>query len=175
MSQYVIRPLELEDFTAFVEIQRHALLHAPEVFGSDYEWFESLSVLLKEQRFELFVNFPYQFVLGAVTPSGEIAAMVGFSCEYARSKVRHKGRLWGVYVRPEYRHQGLATKLVSAIITTAQDVVGCEILQLTVSKHNKSSFALYLRLGFVVYGTELHAMKIGQMYVDEYLMHKMLL
>ncbi len=175
MTQSVIRPLEVEDFTAFVDIQRHALLNAPEVFGSDYEWFQNLSVLLKEQRFELFVNFPYQFVLGAMTPSGEIAAMVGFSCEYARSKVKHKGRLWGLYVRPEYRHQGLATKLVTAIITTAQDVVGCEILQLSVSTHNQASFALYLRLGFIVYGTELHAMKIDNTYVDEYLMHRMLL
>lgn len=175
MPNYSIRPLELDDFASFVDIQSDALLNAPEVFGSDYEWFEGLSVLLKEQRFELFVNFPYQFVLGAVRDNGEIAAMVGFSCEYNRSKVKHKGRLWGMYVRPEFRNRGLATALVKAIITTAQEVMHCEILQLSVSKHNEASFALYLRLGFIVYGTEIHAMKIGNAYVDEYLMHKMLL
>jgi len=175
MTQYEIRPLEVEDFAAFVDIQRHALLNAPEVFGSDYEWFESLSALLKEQRFEMFLNYPYQFVLGAITPSGEIAAMVGFSCDHSRSKIKHKGRLWGVYVRAEHRHRGLATRLITAIITTAQDLVRCEIIQLSVSKHNPGSFAVYLRLGFIVYGTELHAMKIGDTYVDEYLMHKMLL
>ncbi|MDZ4745949.1 MAG: GNAT family protein [bacterium] len=175
MTNYVLRPLEVDDFAAFVDIQRHALVHAPELFGSDYEWFENLSILLKEQRFELFVNFPYQFILGAVQPDGEIAAMVGFSCEYARSKVRHKGRLWGLYVRPEFRHRGLATELVRTIIGSAQDVVGCELIHLSVSKHNDASFALYLRLGFSVYGTELHAMKIDNTYVDEYLMHKMLL
>lgn len=175
MTNYVIRPLELDDFMAFVDIQGHALFLAPEVFGSDYEWFEGLSVLLKEQRFELFVNFPYQFVLGAVHANGAIAAMVGFSCEYTRSKVKHKGRLWGMYVRPEFRNRGLATELVKAIVTTAQEVLDCELLQLSVSKHNEASFALYLRLGFVVYGTEIHAMKIGNTYVDEYLMHKMLL
>lgn len=175
MNNYVIRPLETDDFAAFIEIQRHALVNAPEVFGSDYDWFQNQSALLKEQRFELFVNYPYQFVLGAVRPDGEIAAMVGFSCEYARSKVKHKGRLWGMYVRPEFRNLGLASELVKAIIATAQEVVGCELLQLSVSKHNVSSFAFYLRLGFVVFGTEMHAMKIGDSYVDEYLMHKMLL
>lgn len=175
MTNLVVRPLELDDFTAFLDIQRHALLHAPEVFGSDYEWFEGLSLLVKEQRFEMFINFPYQFILAAIRENGEIAAMVGFSCEYHRSKVKHKGRLWGMYVRPEFRNRGLASQLVKSIITTAQEVVSCELLQLSVSKHNEASFALYLRLGFVVYGTEIHAMKIGNTYVDEYLMQKMLL
>ena len=38
----------------------------------------------------------------------------------------------------------------------------------------QASYGLYLRLGFTVYGTEIHAMKIEESYVDEYLMTKFL-
>jgi hypothetical protein len=62
----VIRPLEIEDFPAFLDLQGLALLQAPEVFGSDYDWFEGLSILSKEQRYERYMNFPYQYILGAV-------------------------------------------------------------------------------------------------------------
>ncbi|HCN04217.1 MAG TPA: hypothetical protein DIS79_01240 [Bacteroidetes bacterium] len=165
-----IRPLELEDFNAFLDIQRDALVHAPEVFGSDYEWFEALSRLSKEQRYEMYLDFPYRFLLGVVHANGTILGMVGFSNEHGQTKTRHKGRLWGLYVRPEYRGHGFARTLLSGIIEAARDVVGCELLQLSVSTMNQASYQLYLRFGFTVYGTELRAMKVGDAYVDEYLM-----
>ena len=74
----------------------------------------------------------------------------------------------------EYRGQGIATILVNSLVDTAKDVLEVEQLQLSVSTQNQASYGLYLRLGFTVYGTEIHAMKIGEAYVDEYLMTKFL-
>jgi ribosomal protein S18 acetylase RimI-like enzyme len=169
-----IRPLEEADFSRFIDIQREALASAPELFGSDYDWFESLSLLSIEQRFEKYQNFPSNYLLGAFTSSGSIVGMIGFSCESHLAKLRHRGKVWGLYVSTEMRRQGLASRLLETVIETARDVMGCEQIQLSVSKHNEASYALYLRLGFVVYGTDIHAMKIEDGYVDEYLMVKFL-
>jgi len=162
----IIRPLEIEDFPAFLELQRLALLQAPEVFGSDYDWFEGLSLLSKEQRYERYMNFPYQYILGAVDDSGQIVGMIGYS-GHEQSKLRHKGRIWGLFVRPEHRGQRIASRLVTSILDTARDLLDAEQVQLTVSTQNEASYGLYLRLGFNVYGTELRAMKIGLEYVNE--------
>ncbi len=169
-----IRPLEFEDFQAFLEIQRLALLQAPEVFGSDYNWFENLSVLSKEQRFEQYLNFPYQYILGAVETNGSISGMVGYSGSDL-NKLRHKGRLWGLFVLPEQRGRGIASELIKSVLDTARELLDVEQVQLAVSTHNQASYGLYLRLGFAVYGTEVRALKIGSEYVDEYLMVKHLL
>ena len=171
--ELTIRPMEIDDFPRFLEIQREALLQSPEVFGSDYEWFESLSILSKEQRYEKYMNFPYQFILGAVAEDGIIAGMIGYSSEDS-SKTKHKGTLWGLFVRPDFRGKGLATILVQSVLETAQDLLDVEQVQLAVSTQNEASYGLYLRLGFNVFGTELHAMKIGDSYVDEYHMVKFL-
>lgn len=174
LSTVELRPLEDEDFEAFLAIQREALANSPELFGSDYDWFDSLSLLSKEQRYERYINFPYNYLLGAVLPNGSIAGMIGFSCEYSTTKLRHKGRVWSLYVSQAYRSKGLASKLLRAVLDNARDALGCEQVQLTVSTHNEASYALYLRMGFNVYGTEVHAMKIADSYVDEYLMVKFL-
>lgn len=172
-AQLSIRPLEIVDFAPFLEIQREALLQSPEVFGSDYEWFESLSILSKEQRFEKYMNFPYQYILGAFAGDGTIAGMIGFTSD-TKPKVRHKGQLWGLFVQPQYRGKGLATQLILSVLDTAHSVLDIEQVQLAVSTQNEASYGLYLRLGFTVFGTELHAMKIGASYVDEYHMVKFL-
>lgn len=172
-TDLTIRPLETEDFTAFLEIQREALHQAPEVFGSDYDWFEGLSVVSKEQKYEKYMNYPYQYLLGAVNGDGYIVGMIGYAGE-EQSKLRHKGRLWGLFVIEEYRGRGLATKLISSILDTARDILDVEQIQLAVSTSNEASYGLYLRLGFVVWGTEIRAMKIGDTYVSEYVMVKFL-
>ena len=59
------------------------------------------------------------------------------------------------------------------MVETAQEI-GVELIQLSVSTRNTESYALYLRSGFVVYGTEVRAMKVQSDYIDEYLMVKFL-
>jgi RimJ/RimL family protein N-acetyltransferase len=171
--EYEIRPLEASDFPAFLDIQKHALLNAPEVFGSDYDWFDALSILGKEQRYERYILFPYQYLLGAILEDGTIVGMVGFSCDHTRTKVRHKGRIWGMYVIPTHRGRGIASTLVQSALATAEEI-GVEQIQLSVSTDNRDSYGLYLRLGFSAYGLESHAMKVGEQFVDEYLMVKFL-
>ena len=172
-SGMTVRPLDEGDFQAFLGIQKDALRHAPEVFGSDYDWFDSLSILSKEQRFQKYLFFPHRFLLGAFDDEGAIVGMIGFSTDHNRSKVKHKAKIWGMYVVPEMRGKGIATSLVNSVIETAREL-DVELIQLSVGTRNTESYQLYLRSGFSVYGTEARAMKVDEEYVDEYLMVKFL-
>lgn len=168
-SNVTIRPLEAADFKAFLDLQGDALRSAPEVFGSDNDWFDSQSILSKEQRFEKYMLYPYQYLLGAYNAEGTILGMIGFSCAHDQSKLRHKGKVWGLFVKPEFRGAGIASALIKSVLHTAEEI-GCEQILLAVSTSNKDSYSLYLRLGFTVYGTEPRALRLQQSYVDEYLM-----
>ena len=168
-ASFSIRPLEDDDFALFLDIQRDALVAAPEIFGSDYDWFDQLSLLSKEQRYTKYMNFPYRYLLGAFDEDGGIAGMIGFSNDHTSPKIKHKGQIWGMYVRQAFRGKGIASALVDQVVETASEI-GCELIQLSVGKENRDSYALYLRKGFTVYGTEVSAMKVGDDYVDEYLM-----
>lgn len=60
------------------------------------------------------------------------------------------------------------------LIARARLLPGLEILNLTVTSNNLSAKGLYESLGFICYGTEPKAMKVGDEYLDEDLMILML-
>jgi ribosomal protein S18 acetylase RimI-like enzyme len=87
-------------------------------------------------------------------------------------KRRHKGLLWGMYVRPAARNLGLGRRLVEAVLKHASGHV--ELLQLTVVSENLSAHRLYTSLGFAEYGREARALKQNGRYYDEILMVRFL-
>ncbi|MEM7026146.1 MAG: GNAT family N-acetyltransferase, partial [Pseudomonadota bacterium] len=81
---------------------------------------------------------------------------------------RHKGRLFGIYVCPEQRGAGLGEALVQAVIDHARGQV--EQLHVAVVTSAKTARRLYRRLGFVPYGIEPRALKVGQEHFDQELL-----
>jgi ribosomal protein S18 acetylase RimI-like enzyme len=170
----ILRPLEERDFEQFVQLQQEALQQAPEAFGSDYESYQALSLLDKEQQFEMLLHYPYNYLLGVFTPEGQLIGMAGFMCEHTKPKVRHKGRIWGMYITPQYRGRGLGERLLRQLLLSAKEDAGCEQVLLSVATTNQAAYGLYLKLGFLRYGTEYRALKLGDTYVDEHLMMRLL-
>ena len=76
--------------------------------------------------------------------------------------------LWGVYVRPKARSAGVARRLVEAVLDHARGRV--EQVNLAVERGNMHARRLYTSLGFVEYGLEKNALKIGDRYFDDVLM-----
>lgn len=169
-----IQPFEEAHFSTFVNFRKEALLSAPESFGSDYESYNSLSLLDKEQLFEKLLNYPFNFALGAFLSSGTIVGMAGFSCRHLHRKQRHKGHIWGMYVSEAHRGQGIATKLIEYLLRSAKEDAGCEHVLLSVSSKNLPAYHLYKKLNFFEYGTEYRALKLEEEYVDEILMMRYL-
>jgi ribosomal protein S18 acetylase RimI-like enzyme len=111
-----------------------------------------------------------EFVVGAEV-DGVLSGIGGFS-RLTGEKLRHKGLLWGMYVRDEARGLGLGDRIVDAIVRHASEHV--ELLQLTVMADNPRAIRLYERWGFEAYGTEPGAVKVGGRLLDELLMVKRL-
>ncbi len=106
-----------------------------------------------------------EVVLGAIH-EGEIAGVIGLSFEQ-REKLRHKVTLFGMYVRPQWRGQGLGRRLVLAALEHARERPGVRVAQLTVTEGNGPAEALYEGCGFVRFGVEPLAVAVGSQYLSK--------
>jgi ribosomal protein S18 acetylase RimI-like enzyme len=107
-------------------------------------------------------------VFGSFDPTGPVG-MVGVS-RLAKRKERHRGIVWGMYVRGEARGVGHAWRLLSAAIAQGR-ATGLLQLELTVATTAQRARDLYLQAGFTMIGRLPRAMRSadGQL-LDEDLM-----
>lgn len=161
----VLRALEADDADAYRAIRLEALTAAPEAFGSSFE--EEAALPLKSFRARIPRSGP-NAIFALVASEGQgLAGMAGVAVS-AKIKERHKGTLWGVFVRPAWRGQGWGERLVGqAVAHAAQHVL---VLQAKVVTSNQTARRLYQRLGFVAYGIERKALRVGPTFYDEELL-----
>jgi len=155
-----MRRLGPGDAAAYREIRLEALADSPHAFSSTLE-------SEQDQPLDRFATrLADDFVLGAFSGS-HLVGVAGFYVQ-PRPKHRHKGLLWGMYIRPDHRAAGIGRTLVEAIIEHARQHV--ELLQLFVIADNLPARRLYAKLGFVEYGIERNATKYQGQYHDDVLM-----
>jgi RimJ/RimL family protein N-acetyltransferase len=158
-----IRALGTPDAEAYRELRLAALATSPEAFASSYE--EGAARSLDSFRAQVATTGP-SVIFGAFT-GNQLVGMAGFAAN-ERIKERHKGTLWGVFLMPEWRGQGLAARLVARVVQHATEHV--LILQAVVVTTNRRARKTYARLGFIPYGIERKALCIdGTFYDDELL------
>lgn len=102
---------------------------------------------------------PDSFTLGAYQ-DGVLAGVVSFQREgQDREKLRHKGLLFRMYVRPEARGQGVAQGLIGEVAARAARLGDIDQINLTVIAENAGAKRLYERTGFTTFATETDAIK----------------
>jgi RimJ/RimL family protein N-acetyltransferase len=156
-----LRRLEAADVTSYRELRLEGLQLHPEAFISSWEDEAGKPVTWWAERLETSVVF------GGWIDNSPLLGVAGFRVPEA-AKLRHKGVLWGMYVRPAARGTGLAASLVQRVIEHAQGVV--EEIGLAVVASNTAAHRLYCAAGFEQYAVERRALKIGDAYHDEVLM-----
>jgi len=161
---YEIRPLAREDAPAWRALRLEALTNHPEAFGSSAEEFSQLSLDEAAERIPPAVG---EDVLFGVFAGGALCGCAGFARE-KYMKGRHKGLMWGVYLRPMLRGKGVGEALVDRVIAHAAGHV--EILNCAVNPENRGARSLYLSRGFKVYGREPRALRTGGRDHDEELL-----
>jgi RimJ/RimL family protein N-acetyltransferase len=107
----------------------------------------------------------------ATFADGVLAGVAGLRFEHGE-KTRHKATLYGMYVPPAFRQRGFGRALVQAVLEAAAAHPGTRLVQLTVTDVNAAARRLYERCGFVAYGTEPMAMRVGEGFVAKILMWK---
>ncbi len=162
MNNVVIRQLGSDEAAKYHQLRLQALKDSPEVFSRSYDMTAQMSDEL------IAKNFRDKTVFGAF--DGEkLVAKVGFKVDHSAKK-NHIAHLFGLYVSPAYRGKGLGRRLMEATIEQVSNRNDLEILELKVYADNVAAVALYMSLGFEVFGTEKDAVKEGDKYIDEYYM-----
>src|SRR5690242_16058070 len=112
---FSVRRLSPSDVEAFRSIRLEALRNEAEAFGSTFE---------NESK------EPEQYFVDRLTRNAVFGGfigdrLVGVAGFYSHSgpKERHKGVLWGMYVKTEARGTGLATTLVEMLLEHARSYV----------------------------------------------------
>jgi ribosomal protein S18 acetylase RimI-like enzyme len=155
-----IRRLTGADAVAFRAIRLEGLQRYPAAFGASFR--EET-----ERPLSFFADrLAQNFVLGAAGSNG-LTGIAGFQF-HDSEKARHRGTLWGMYVREEARGTGVARRLVDGILAHAGQRV--EEIELSVWTENPAAIALYKSAGFVVTGRDDQALKIDGLYYDHLLM-----
>ncbi len=98
----------------------------------------------------------------------EIVAL-GSITTYNKPRIRHRGEL-GLTVRKPYWNQGIATKMMQALMDFAKESTSCEIVELEVRSDNKTAVHLYEKYGFRTIGVYEKFFKIGEQYATANLM-----
>ncbi len=150
----VVRRLLPSDAEDYVRLRREALEKEPFAFSSS----PAEDRALDPEFVRTSLADPSQALLGAFSPD-----LVGVAGVYRErgAKSAHKARLWGLYVRASHRRKGLGEELVQAAIGFAQSVEGVSHLHLSVTDRAREAAALYEKLGFVTWGIEPAALRIG--------------
>ena len=161
---FEIRPLRAADAEAWRTLRLRALKEEPAAFASSYED----AVATDAQTFAAVI--PAEGAAGALFGlfiEGELSGSAGFAV-FGGLKLRHKGLLWGVYVRPEVRGRGFGKALVARVIEHARGHV--DLLQAGVTAADGSARRTYIALGFRPYGLEPAALRVDGVDFDEELL-----
>jgi ribosomal protein S18 acetylase RimI-like enzyme len=162
----VIRLLMPADAQAYLRVRLSQVELEPNAFAESPIEVRGKTAAATAER--LAAPRDVSFIVGACV-DGEIVATAGYF-RRMEAKTRHKGRVWGVFVAPAFRGQGLGRAVMNKLIAEVRSIDGLEQLDLTVAETQVAARKLYESLGFGVYGRETRSMRVGDAYVDEELM-----
>jgi RimJ/RimL family protein N-acetyltransferase len=157
----MIRPLDADDAQAYRALMLEAYDTYPQAFTSSVAERAAMPLSWWEKR----LDSPLDRLLGAFE-GDQLAGIVGLAFE-PREKARHKVTLFGMYVTQAYQQRGLGRQLVEAALAEARRHPRLKLIQLTVTAGNEAALALYQRCGFIQYGLEPLAVRVGDEYFDK--------
>ena len=164
-----MQPIPIRRLTpADVEVYRSLMLEAydrhPDAFTSTAAERAPLPLSWWEKRVSPEPDADER-VLGAFSDQG-LVGVAGLSFDKG-TKVRHKAKLFGMYVQENQRGQNLGRRLVEAVLAEARKRPGVRLVQLTVTQGNLAAEGLYRRCGFETFGIEKMAMALGDGFVGK--------
>ena len=161
-----IRLLTSADAQPYWTLRLEALKNHPEAFLSSYEE----SVRRKNAVEQTAENFTTKgnYTFGAFDQAELIGVVTLLQEE--RKKIRHRANIFAMYVSPSKRGAGLGKALMMAAIQKAKSIEGIEQINLNVTATNQRAKQLYAKLGFQEFGLEKNALKLGDVYYDDFYM-----
>jgi GNAT superfamily N-acetyltransferase len=163
-SHVEMRRLVPSDAAAYRALMLDAYRLHPDAFTASVEERSGFPLSWWQSRIEEDAD-AIDVVFGAWI-DGQLVGAVGLRCE-TRPKNAHKCGLFGMYVESSATRRGIGKRLVEAVLDEADRRGTLRVVQLTVTDGNRSAQALYERCGFVVFGVEPLAMRLGDGYAGK--------
>jgi GNAT superfamily N-acetyltransferase len=161
-TPFDIRHLEPNHAPSLMALRRLAIESEPLAFGSSPSDDRLRSL---EPVVHVLTNSDEQAVFGGFAAQ-QLIGMLGVVREPGL-KERHKARLWGMFVAPEFRKRGVGTSLLQAAIGKARQWHEVDQLLLSVSEMSLAACTLYSKAGFSAWGREPRALNWNGRSVDE--------
>ncbi len=105
--------------------------------------------------------------------SGRVRSLRAAACRRrgdlprSQRKGAHKASLWSLYVVPGARSTGLGRALVVAALDFAASLEGVTHVYVSATERAPEAMALYASLGFITWGVEPAALRVGDIAVSE--------
>jgi len=160
-----VRRLGAGDAALYRELRQRALAEHPEAFSSSVEDEARVAPDLLARRLAPRPEVPHDAVFGAFE-GDRLIGLAGLAVD-PRAKVRHRGRVFGMYVARECAGRGVGAMLLAALIEHARRAVELDSLVLTVTAGNDSARRLYERAGFASFGLEPGAVRVDGLAFDK--------
>jgi RimJ/RimL family protein N-acetyltransferase len=144
-----IRALSASDAAQCQALRLQALRECPTAFSSSYEDECDTPLSEVEQRLApstdlmVFGAFEGPRLVGTVTLH-----------RWVKRKLAHKAVVWGMYVDPGFRNQGIGRQLIDRLLEHAALMPGLQRVTLGVNATNLGAIALYEAAGFRSFGGE---------------------
>jgi ribosomal protein S18 acetylase RimI-like enzyme len=98
--------------------------------------------------------------------ANDLVGCVGVVRERAQ-KFSHRSRVWGFFVEPAHRGQGIGKALLRQAIRMARSWPGVDYVDLAVSENSPEAYALYKSVGFRAWGREPESTELDGKRYDE--------
>lgn len=159
-----IRVLGPDDAEIFAAIRLESLEQEPDAFGATLEDERKRTLEGWQERLTASPTHESRFY-GAFV-DGQLTGIIGYF-RHKGAKVRHKASIVSMYVRASHRGTGAAAALMQTVLGHLRTVPEIDQVQLAVVSSNKAALRFYEKMGFLPYGYEKQALKVGDRYLDE--------
>ena len=159
-----IKKLNEDRWQDFRDLRLEALKSDPIAFSSSHEEEQLLPEPAWRERIKN--------VLFAVSDNKPVGMIASFHNN--RIKTNHVCEIWGMYVRREYRGQGIGNKLMAAVLEEIQNLKGVTKIIIGVNPAQISTEHLYLKYGFCVVGHLKKEIHVNGNFYDELILEKYL-
>jgi ribosomal protein S18 acetylase RimI-like enzyme len=144
------------------DLRLESLLTDSPAFGRSYDEELNLDVEIWKKRLNNTL-----FALIDEIPIGMISIVY-----QTNQKVNHIANIYSVYVKPEFRHQGIGKMLIDTAIKQIEANPNILKIRLNVNPMQNSAVNLYMKAGFQVVGKLKMELHVKEDYYDELIFEK---
>jgi ribosomal protein S18 acetylase RimI-like enzyme len=159
-----IRKLTTNDYDAYFSLRLESLQQCPAMYATDANDWQAAPRGVIEKH--LVLSESDQSPILSAWHGDALVGLIGLMVD-TRPTVRHKATLWGFYVLPAIRRQGVGQALVQSIISAANMVPHLEQLRAVVAVDGEGVMRFFESCGFREYGREPRAKCLAGVYHDQ--------